>query len=253
MKLFIALAIALAPSAALAAEDELDSGRVIAVQSRPYKMAHEFTFALGVLPMDALYKGFAVGGSYTLHLSDLFAWEVADIHYSSNVNTGVDETLARRWSVAPTNQPQVQYLAASHFIFAPLFGKFTAFNRAIIYAELYASIGGGVAHFTDGFRPELSLGPGLRIYFNQYVSTRLDVRSSLAPNIPSGIDHVLQINLGIALNLGSTRVTESSGEEEKDTSTGFEALDELYPASNPKRVGPAPSKPSEPDVEEGAE
>jgi outer membrane beta-barrel protein len=242
--------------AASAAEDELDSGRVIAVQNRPYKMIHEFTASAGVLPMDALYKGFSLGGSYTLHLSDLWAWEAVDFHYSSNVSTGVDVTLARRWSVAPTHQPQVQYLAASHLIFSPLFGKFTLFNRAIIAAEAYLAVGGGVAHFDDGFRPELSIGPGVRIFFSQRVSTRLDVRSSLAPNIggASSIEHILQIMLGVAFNFGSVRATEAATEGEKDVTTGFEALDELYPESNPKKPG-AQSLPkaSEPDVEEGAE
>jgi outer membrane beta-barrel protein len=256
-RIFTALLLAIvaaasAPSIANA-QDELDSGRVIAVQSRPYRMVHEFTVAAGILPMDALYKGFSLGGSYTLHLSDLWAWEAIDFHYSSNVNTGVDATLARRWSVAPTDQPQIQYMAASHVIFSPLFGKFTLFNRAIINAEAYFALGGGVAHFTDGFRPELSLGPGLRVFFNQTVSTRLDIRSSLAPNIPAGIDHVLQITLGVAFNFGRTRATDSSVEEERDTTTGFEALDELYPQSNPKKPGNATPKPSEPEVEEGAE
>jgi outer membrane beta-barrel protein len=251
--LLIAALLATPLAAEAADQDELESGRVIAVQGRPYRLVHEFAVGVGVLPMDALYKGISLGGSYTLHFSDLWAWEIVDFHYSQNIGTDVDATLSRRWSTKTTGEPQLDYMGASHFIFSPLFGKFTLFNRTIINAAAYLALGGGVAHFTDGFRPELSLGPGVRIFFSQRVSTRLDIRSALAPNIPSGIKHVLQITLGVAFNFGSVRATESSPEEAPDTSTGFEALDELYPQSNPKKTGIGTPKQSEPEVEEGAE
>jgi outer membrane beta-barrel protein len=215
------------------AEDEIESGRVIAVEPRPFRMVHEFDVGVGILPMDAVYKGVSLGGSYTLHFTDLWAWEAIDFHYSADVNSGVDSILARRWSTALTLTPQVQYLAASHVVFSPLFGKFTFFNRKIIYAEAYLALGGGLAHFTDGFRPQLSVGPGLRLYVSQRVSTRLDVRETLAPNVPSGISQVLQITLSIAFSFVPMHPTETGMEEEKDTSTGFETLDELYPGTNP--------------------
>src|SRR5438093_13738114 len=102
-----ALALVLCvPRSARADDDEdLGSGKVIAVEGRPYRMVHEFAVEAGVLPLDALYKGFTLGGSYTLHLSDIWAWEAVDFHYSANVSTGLDVTLAERWSVAPTTTP----------------------------------------------------------------------------------------------------------------------------------------------------
>jgi outer membrane beta-barrel protein len=216
------------------AEDELDSGRVIAVDEKPYRMVHEFAFAAGILPLDALYTGFSLGGSYTLHLSDIWAWEVVDFHYSANVDTGLDVTLAERWSVAPTQNPEIQYMLLSHGVFSPLFGKMTLFNSNILHVETSFAIGGGVVRFTDGFRPALSIGwPSFRLYFGQRVSARLDIRSALVPDSPSGIEHVMQISLGVGFNFGSVRATESEKEGEEDDSTGFEALDELYPASKP--------------------
>jgi outer membrane beta-barrel protein len=244
-------------SATARAQDEMESGRVIAVEQRPFRMVHEFAVGAGILPMDALYKGFSLGGSYTLHLTDLWSWEAIDFHYSADVDSGTDVTLARRWSVAPTNQPQIQYLAASHVIFSPLFGKLAFFNRAILYAEAFLSFGGGIAHFTDGFRPQLSVGPGIRLFLSQRVSTRLDVRDSIAPNIPSGVSNILQITFSVAFNFGSVRATEVGQEEEKDTTTGFETLDELYPASNPqsakKARASAESKSKAPASEETLE
>lgn len=223
-------------SIALAEDDEdLEAGRVIAVEARPYRMVHEFSVSAGILPLDALYTGFSLGGSYTLHLSDIWAWEAIDVHYSANVDTGLDVTLAERWSVAPTSNPEVQYLVGSHAVVSPLFGKFALFNSSISYLETYFAAGGGIARFSDGFRPQVSFGPGVRLYIGQRVSVRLDIRSSLVPDIPSGIDHVMKFTLGVAFNFGTIRATEGEEEEDTDSSTGFEALDELYPLSNPDR------------------
>lgn len=240
MKRLLCSALLLLPSIAYAEDDEdLEQGRVIAVEDRPYTMVHEFAVSAGVLPLDALYTGFSLGGSYTLHLSDLWAWEAIDFHYSANVDTGLDVTLAERWSVAPTSNPEVQYLAATHAVWSPLFGKFALFNSSISYLETYFAVGGGIARFSDGFRPQVSFGPGLRVYIGQRVSARLDIRSSLVPDIPSGIDHVMKFTLGVAFNFGTIRATESGDDElDDDNTTGFETLDELYPLSNPDRPKP---------------
>ena len=91
--LIVAAALA-TPSLAHADDDEdIGTGKVIAVELRPYRMVHEFAVSVGVLPLDALYTGFSLGGSYTLHLSDIWAWEAIDFHYSANVDTGLDVTV----------------------------------------------------------------------------------------------------------------------------------------------------------------
>jgi outer membrane beta-barrel protein len=238
MKRALAIAALLStstPAFAQEEDDDLDAGRVIAVEPRPFRLVHELGVAVGVLPLDALYTGFSLGLSYTHHFSDIWAWEAIDFHYSANVDTGLDVTLAERWSVAPTSNPEVQYLASTHAVFAPLFGKLALFNSSINYVETYFSLGGGVARFSDGFRPQLSFGPGIRLFIGQRVSARLDIRSSLVPDIPSGVDHVMKITFGMAFNFGTVRATETESTEEIDTSTGFEDLDELYPLSNPDR------------------
>jgi outer membrane beta-barrel protein len=215
-------------------EDELDSGRVVAIEDRPYRMVHEFTVSGGVLPIDALYTGLTIGGSYTLHLSDLWAWEAVSFHYSANVDTGLDVTLAERWSVAPTSNPEIQYMIGSHAILTPLFGKIALFNDSIIHASTFFALGGGVSRFSTGFRPMGSFGPGIRVFFGQVVSTRLDVRGAIVPDVPTGVDFILQVTLSVSFNFGSVRATELGDDDAiVDETTGFEALDELYPQSNP--------------------
>ncbi len=216
------------------ADDELRSGRVIAVQDKPYRMVHEFSITAGVLPADAFYTGLTLGGSYTLHLSDVWSWEAIDFHYSANVDNGLDVTLAERWSVAPTSDPRLDYLAGTHLVFTPLFGKFTFFNQSILHASAHFALGGGIAHFSDGFRVQATAGPGVRLYWGQVVSTRFDIRGTLVPDIPSGFDFIVQLNFSVSFNFGRVRATDGQRRDLHDGPSGYDVLDELYPKSNPK-------------------
>lgn len=236
LQLALILAAVISSASARADDDELESGRVVAVEDRPFRLVHEFTVTAGVLPLDALYTGFSLGGSYTLHLTDIWAWEAIGFHYSANINSSLSGTLADRWDVQPTSNPEVEYMINTHAVLTPLHGKFSIFNDNIIQASTYIALGGGLARFTDGFRPQISGGPGLRFFFGQVVSTRLDLRGSIVPNPPEGVDFLLQISLSFSFNFGRRKVTELGEEEQlEDNSTGFEALDELYPLSDPKR------------------
>ena len=237
---FIAIIIAIAASIALPAElraqsDEVDSGRVVAVQDRPFRLVHEFTASVGVLPIDAFYTGLSLGGAYTLHFNDVIAWEALSFHYSGNVDSGLESELAERWSVLPDGEPELEYLASTHVILTPLFGKFTFLNDSIVHVSTYLSVGGGLAKFDDGFRPQGSIGPGLRLFFGDVVSTRLDLRNIIASDSPDGIDYMLHITLSVSFNFGARE--DSRDDEVRDNRTGFEALDELYPLSDPKRGG----------------
>ena len=231
----VALAAALMPTSAAAEDDELNSGRVVAVQDRPYRMVHEFTASLGILPIDAFYTGLSLGGSYTLHFNDIIAWETISFHYSGNVDTGLERELADRWSVLPEGEPELEYLAGTNVIFTPLFGKLSFFNDSILHVATFLSLGGGLSKFDDGFRPYGSIGPGLRMFFGNVVSTRLDIRNIIAADAPSGVDYVLHVTLSVSFNFGSR--DDAEDDQVKDLRTGFEALDELYPLSDPKRGG----------------
>ncbi|MEL7368142.1 MAG: outer membrane beta-barrel domain-containing protein [Myxococcota bacterium] len=232
--LMFAAGVVMSPARAQAQLDELNSGRVVSVQDRPYRMVHEFTASVGVLPVDAFYTGLSLGGSYTLHFNDLIAWEAISFHYSGNVDSGLESELADRWSVLPDGEPELEYLAGTNAIFTPLIGKFSFFNDSIVHVATFLSLGGGLAKFNDGFRPMGSIGPGIRLFFGDVVSTRLDLRNIIAADAPDGIDYILHVTLSVSFNFGSR--DDGDDDDVRDTRTGFEALDELYPLSDPKRI-----------------
>lgn len=234
MMAILVAASASIPALAFAQSDEVSAGQVVAVQPRDYRMVHEFTASVGVLPMNAFYTGLSVGGAYTLHFNDLIGWEALSFHYSGNIDTGLEGELSDRWRVSPEGEPRLEYLAGTALVFTPLIGKLSVGNSSIVQMAGYINIGGGLARFDDGFRPQGSIGPGLRLFFNQVVSTRLDIRNVIASDEPSGVEYILHVTLSVSFNFG-----DRDDEEEdvtQDSRTGFEALDELYPLSNPDRV-----------------
>jgi len=236
--------IAVVPSVAHArsVEDELKSGQIIAVDDRPYRMIHEFSIHAGMLPTDAMYVGVSLGGSYTLHLSDLWAWEAVSFHYSANIDTDLESELSNRFGVLPDPEPRFQYLLSSSAVFTPMFGKQSIFNSDVALQGVYLALGGGIANLggddQDFFLPQVSGGPGIRIFFGQVVSTRLDVRAVATFDDVNGleVDLLLHAFLSVSFNFGKTRATELGRDEAVDNRTGFEKLDELFPESNPNLV-----------------
>jgi outer membrane beta-barrel protein len=225
----------LVPSIA-AAEDEIDMGHVVAVQARPYRLVHEFRASLGVLPVDSFQTAITIGGSYTLHLSDVWAWEAFRFDYAINVDTGVQDMLASRWSIAPAlERAELQYLFGTHLLVTPLYGKLAVLDDEVIHADIHLAAGGGVVHYADGFRPQLSAGPGVRIFLGSIVSLRLDVGAVVVPNAPGGTDVLIAVSFSVSSSFGTTRVTEqderSPSRREVD---GMETLDELYPETRPE-------------------
>jgi hypothetical protein len=143
----------------------------------------------------------------------------------------VVETLASRWSIAPAfERAPLQYLVGTNALITPLYGKLAVLDEEIIYADAHIAIGGGVAHYSDGFRAQVSVSPGFRVFLGSILSLRLDVRGALVPNAPGGTDFLVGVNLSLSSSFGSLRVTEAREERApRKQVDGLELLDRLYP------------------------
>lgn len=203
--LLAGLVAVLLGTAAPARADEFDEGGTLyAIQKRQHVLGHEFTLALGTVPMDAFYKGLTGTFSYTYHFTDSWAWEIVGFTYSWNFWTGLKDRLEQEWKVKPVNIPELNYMGDSNLVWKPLYGKLAWFNRALIYGEFYFTLGPAIAKYTTpGAYFGGNAGIGLRVHLSRYFSTRLDVRyyrfqrlDKLGDN-----DDVLFIQLGLALSI----------------------------------------------------
>lgn len=188
-----------------------DSGqrgiRTLAVQNRVHSQRHEYTFAVGALPVDAFTKGYTGTGAYTLHFSDLLAWEVVQFTYSLQVDTRLNDQLNNLpQPIGPTPFEVVDYYGTSSLVLKPVYGKFALLNRSLIYTEGYLALGGGYGKLSITSRPALNLGAGLRVWTGRKVSFRLDVRNySFLQAAFGDWENEVWIGLGISLGLGSVR------------------------------------------------
>jgi outer membrane beta-barrel protein len=231
----LALCAAGVAAGARAHADELErrlGGRVVAREPRPHRLVHELDLGVGVLPLDALYTGLSLGGSYSFHLDDVIALELVDFRYSANLDSGLRSRLAERYEVSPTVSPEIEWLAGTGLLFTPFFGKLAFLDDAVVHASTHLGLSAGVAHFTDGFRFQVSGGPGIRLFASDTVSTRLDVRGTVAFDEVLSVESLLQINLSVALNFGARGRAEAGPERPEEDPDAV--LDTLFPESRPE-------------------
>lgn len=164
-------------------------------------MTHEFGGWIGALPLDAFVKGVTFSAAYTVHFTDLIAWEVGQFTYSYHVETDLKDDLASMSNpVGPTPFEVVKYFATSSVILKPVYGKLAVLNRSIIFGEFYLLAGGGYGWMTITKRPVINAGIGFRVYAGKYLSFRLDFRDYMFVN-KEDLHNELWLGLGISLSV----------------------------------------------------
>ncbi len=203
----ILLCLLLGAPALAQLEDLENPGTVSAVQQRAYRMQHELNLSVGVLPLDAFYKGLYAQVGYTAHFTDTFAWQIGRAAYSYAAKTGLREQLERDFGVLPTAFDEVQFFFGSDLMWKPFYGKFSVLNRWVLHGEAFFMLGASLFKFTNVWRPGVNVGGGGRVFLNQYVSLRLDVTNNVVIPIGGGsvaLTNVMTITLGLGINFGAT-------------------------------------------------
>jgi outer membrane beta-barrel protein len=207
LRIFLGLSL-LCSTTAFAQLEELENpGTVSAIQERAYRMQHELDLSVGVLPIDAFYKGLYAQVAYVVHFTDSFAWQVGRGAYSYSARTGLREQLERDFGVLPTAFDEVQFFVGSDILWKPFYGKVAVMNRWVLHGELFLELGATVFKFTNAFRPGINVGGGGRIFMNRWVSLRLDISNNVV--IPTGggataLQNVMMTTLSLAVNFGAT-------------------------------------------------
>jgi outer membrane beta-barrel protein len=170
-----------AVSAGARAEDATSIGqgpRVFSIQPRPYRLGHEFQLGAGVLPLNAFYVGLVPAASYTYNFTDFWAWEIASVGYSWDLDTSLESDLKKDYGVQPVNHggDRIHLFGTTNLVIKPLFGKLAIFNHDIVSAETYFVLGGGPLLLGKYWRPAVDVGFGLRFWSSNAISMRLDVR-----------------------------------------------------------------------------
>ncbi len=189
------------PSGAPALEEDLDQGKVFAIQPRAHRMNHEFSLSAAFLPLDAFYKFFAVSGHYVVHFNDMWAWEAIHFSFSKylDVDTGLKRELEKRWDASATDTPKIDYFIDTNLMLKPLYGKMTLFDKLVIYMETYFILGIGAEKFQTAWFPAGDVGVGMRIFLTNTLSLRFEAREYVYLE-EGGVDSTLYFGIGFSYN-----------------------------------------------------
>jgi len=170
----------------IASSEENDGNEhVYAIQSRIFDRHHELGLILGYIPDDDFYKAYPVGLSYIFHFNENFAWEVIRGQLVINNERDLKTNLENNFGVTPESFDNIKYLAHTHFIFKPTYGKDAVLNRRIINHEGYLFLGGGIVGYERKFSngnlttesaPSISLGVGRKYFLSKSLSMNLELR-----------------------------------------------------------------------------
>lgn len=156
-------------------EDETLSYSSVVVQNRRYDATHELNLTLGLLPLDAFTKGVTTSGSYTLHFTQFFAWEIVQFAYSFHLDTDLKDEL-EVYDLRPTPFEVLDFYASTNAIFKPLYWKGAWNNESMLYGEFFINTGLAYGWFTRSQRPGLDLGVGVRLFTSDLISFKFSAR-----------------------------------------------------------------------------
>lgn len=203
--LFALLAIGLASPNAYA-QDELDEEQVAtyAVQSRLFRLGGELTVAAGFLPINAFNKGLTVGGGFTYHISNSWAWEIIRGAYVyKQLDTGLKQELLENFNVQPTDISALDFILSSNLVLKPFYGKLSVFNRRVIHIDVSVPFGIALARYTNpqAYLPGPDAGLIFRVFVSPHISFCLDVREHVFFNHLNTRQEV-HVSLGAAFAWG---------------------------------------------------
>ncbi len=187
-----------------AAAQELDPNSTPgALQNRAYSMSLEVNVpVVGVLPIDAFYKGYTLGAGVVVHFTDFLGWQVARGGYSFNVSTPLRDQLERDFSQLPTAFDEVSWFVGSDLMLKPFYGKSSVLNTWVVHYEAFFLVGASLLKYSvAGFAGAINLGGGLRIFQTKFLSYRIDVTDSIVIN-SRGLNQILSIQLMLGWNIG---------------------------------------------------
>ena len=198
--------LTLAGASPALADDELDEEQVAtyAVQSRLFRLGGELNVAAGVLPINAFDKGLTVGGSFTYHFSNAWAWEVINGAYVyKQLDTGLKTELLDNFQVQPTKIAAIDLMLSSSLVLKPFYGKLALFNRRVVHAEFSIPVGITLGRYTNplSYLPGPNIGVIFRVFMSTHTSVRLDVRENVLFN-HWATRNELHVSLGLAFAWG---------------------------------------------------
>jgi len=142
---------------------------------------HELTpVSLGGIPFGTVRRTLFGSAAYTLHFSDSFSWEALNFAYTKTFFSSFsDDINANNTTQIKPDFQKLIYFATTGIQYTPTYGKVSTFSRWIAYMEPFISLGVGVAKTDINSYLAVVPGIGMRIFFKEWVSMKLELKDYL--------------------------------------------------------------------------
>lgn len=187
--------------------DAYDVPEVVVVENRLYQPSSDLGFHLGILPIDAFYRAFSFGMSYSRVIGSAWSWEIINLQGAAKQDTNLKSDLIEKFSVQPTGiLDYVKGYGTTSLISSPVYGKNLFFNRKIIHSEISYLMGGGMVSFNSGeSAPLVATGVQLRFFRSQTFSIKFDTRLLYHVASNKSSNFILDVGLTFSLDTPSVK------------------------------------------------
>ena len=181
---------------------------IVVLQPKPVVRANRIELRPRMLAQvgNPLVHQYALGGSLGYNISERVSvwatgewWEFGDL---GGVNSRYGEVIRATATIPELVIPR--WAAGADVTFSPAVGKFSFFNRAIVFWDVYGLVGAGLMEATRDMNPTASLGVGGNIYFNRWLSLNLEYRDRISIERYSdgdGLHHLHTVSAGIGIQI----------------------------------------------------
>ena len=175
--------------------------------------------SIAVMPYDSIVNHYLIGGRATWHLSDHYGWEILDLQVAFPTVTGYTTDLVKSKGISNLQTTQLKLLVGSNFLVSPLYGKIRFFGSTVLYFDIYAILGLGLAKtdtlkfsspatnspatqstLSSQFDPMFHFGFGFKIFINSALGLVIDMRDYVTYSTTYG-KKSLSSNFAVAAGL----------------------------------------------------
>ncbi len=183
------------PDPASQSQKQFESSAAAAIRNKIFYKPSSIELGVlgGLMPYDLLVDHFNVGGRASWHFSDHFGWEIVDFQtLTARTTTFTNDLVADATKdIQRLDVLRVKTMAVTSLLISPLYGKMRFFGSSVVYFDIYASIGLGLANvetlklsksdpngttINTSWDTTLAVGLGFKIFLNSAMGLVVDLR-----------------------------------------------------------------------------
>lgn len=201
-------------SSEAAAQEEVsaqqyEDGTITVIQPKPVLRRRRLQLSphFGMTINDPVLRQWAVGGTLAYNATERFSvvggFDWMDFGSTLGGVTERYEEVISTTASAPDVTP-IDWFASLEFGYVPLYGKGVLFNRAVVFYDMYLTLGPLIGSARDEITPGGTIAVGFNLYVNRWLGIQTEFRERMTvQEVSSGnqLTHTVTSTLGLTIFL----------------------------------------------------